>query len=210
MKNLPTNRKNDYMRTITECRGEELEDGKKIIRGKAICYDEATKLFSMGGNDYFEIIERGALDNADTSDVFVKYNHSDHAKVVARNKNGSLKLENREDGLYVEFEVANTQDGNDLYEMVRTGLIDKMSFGFTIAEESYNTETRTWTVRAIQKLYEVSAVPNPAYEGTSLHARRAGEVESRAAEVEASRLEKLTQQNRARAILELNKKNIKY
>ncbi len=198
--NLPQNRKNDYLKMI-ECRSEETDDGKKIIRGKAITFDETTKLFSIGGNDYFEVIERTALDNADMSDVFVKYNHSENVMVVARSKNGSLKLDKRDDGLYVEIEPANTTAGNDLYEMVRTGLIDKMSFGFTIAEESYNEDTRTWTVRSIKKLYEVSAVPNPAYEGTSLHARRADEVESRLADVESSKVEAL--RLRAKAISEL-------
>lgn len=203
--NLPQNRKNDYLKMI-ECRSEETEDGRKVIRGKAIVFDEATKLFTIGGDDFYEIIERSALENADMSDVFVKYNHSDHMMVVARSKNGSLKMDCRDDGLYVEIEPVNTNAGNDLYEMVRTGLIDKMSFGFTIAEESYNELTRTWTVRSIKKLYEVSAVPNPAYEGTSLHARRAEEVESRLASLEEENLRVENLKVRAKAVLELNKK----
>lgn len=186
-KTTPKNRHNDYIH-LMECRAEEIgapgEEKEKVIYGKAITYNEKTELFEIDGDKYFEIIDRGALDTADISDVFVKYNHNDGQMVVARTRNGSLKLDNREDGLHVEIRVANTTAGNDLYELVRTGILDKMSFGFTIEEESFNQSERTWTVRKIKKLYEVSAVPNPAYEGTQLYARRAGEVETKRAELE--------------------------
>ena len=175
---------NDYIH-VMECRAEELAETKeKVIYGKAITYNEKTKLFEIEGRSYYEIIDKEALKGADISDVFVKYNHNDGQMVVARSRNGSLILDNKEDGLYVEIRVANTTAGNDLYELVRTGIIDKMSFGFTIEEESYNKDESTWTVRKIKKLYEVSAVPNPAYEGTTLYARRAGEVETKRAELE--------------------------
>jgi len=175
----------DYIH-LMEVRAEQ-KDGKKQIVGKAIVFDEKTKLFSIDGKDYYEIIDRHALDTADMTDVFVKYNHSDGQMVVARTKNGSLIIDIRDDGAWVTFEPANTSAGNDMYELVRTGVLDKMSFGFTIEEESFNETELTWTVRKIKKLYEVSAVPNPAYQGTTLYARRAGEVESRLAEVEAFR-----------------------
>ena len=181
------NRHNDYMHFM-EVRAAEVEDSAEmIIEGRAIVFNEKTKLFRMGDVDYFEIIDRGALDAADMSDIFVKYNHSEEQMVVARSKNGTLTVDIRDDGAWVTIKLANTTTGRDLYELVRRGDIDKMSFGFTIDEESYNETEHTWTVRKIKKLWEVSAVPFPAYEATTLYARRAGEVESRLAEVESFR-----------------------
>ena len=46
-----------------------------------------------------------------------------------------------------------------------------MSFSFTIAESSYDEETRTRTIIRVKKLYDVSAVTFPAYEQTSISAR---------------------------------------
>lgn len=169
----------------------EITDGEKVIVGKAIVFNQKTKLFAIEGKDYYEIIDGRALDTADLSDVFVKYNHNDGVMVVARSKvkegPGSLKIDIQPDAAWVTIKPANTTAGNDMYELVRTEVLDKMSFGFTIEEESYNETEHTWTVRKIKKLYEVSAVPNPAYEATTLYARRAGEVESRLAEVESFR-----------------------
>jgi len=173
---------NDYQREI-EVRAE-LTDEEKVIYGKAIVFNERTVLFMQDGVDYGEIIDRNALDEADISDVFVKYNHNDGQMVVARSKNGSLKFDIRDDGVYVEIRPANTTAGNDTYELVRTGILTKMSFGFTISDQSYDSNTRTWTVRKIKKLYEVSAVPNPAYDGTTLYARRANELEDSRAKLE--------------------------
>lgn len=173
---------NDYQHEI-EVRAE-LNNDEKVIYGKAIVFNERTVLFTQEGLDYGEIIDRNALDEADISDVYVKYNHNDGTMVVARSKNGSLKFEIRDDGVYVEIRPANTTAGNDMYELVRTGILTKMSFGFTISEQSYDSNTRTWTVLKIKKLYEVSAVPNPAYDGTTLYARRANELEDSRAKLE--------------------------
>jgi len=194
MNQTPENKHRDYIHLI-ECRAEELGDEKeKVIYGKAITYNERTKLFEIEGVSYYEIIDKDALVGADISDVFVKYNHNDGHMVVARTRNGSLN------GLYVEIRLANTTAGNDLYELVRAGIIDKMSFGFTITEQSYNETEHTWTVRKIKKLYEVSAVPNPAYDGTTLYARRAGEVETKRAELENFKVKAMALQIKTKTI----------
>lgn len=162
---------------------EELKD-EMIVEGKAITYDDKTRLFSMDGNDYFEIIERGALKETDVSDVFLKYNHSDNFMVLARTRNKTLTIEDREDGVYIRASLANTSEGKDLYELIKRGDIDKMSFAFTEKDGLFNEETKTWTVRNITKLYDVAAVTVPAYENTNIYAVRMSELENRKSELE--------------------------
>lgn len=162
---------------------EDLKD-EMIVEGKAITYDEKTRLFSMDGDDYFEIIERGALKETDVSDVFLKYNHSDNFMVLARTRNKTLSIEDREDGVYIRAKLANTSEGKDLYELIKRGDIDKMSFAFTEKDGLFNEETRTWTVRNITKLYDVAAVTVPAYENTNIYAVRMNELENRKSELE--------------------------
>jgi len=52
-----------------------------------------------------------------------------------------------------------------------------MSFAFTVLEESYNQETRTWRVLKIKRIYDVAAVDFPAYDSTSISARSDREME---------------------------------
>lgn len=78
-----------------------------------------------------------------------------------------------EHGLYVRADVSKSPRGRDLYEEVSNGLVDKMSFGFTVAEGGwdYDPATRTSTVRSISKVFDVSAVSMPANPNTEITAR---------------------------------------
>lgn len=94
--------------------------------------------------------------------------------MLARTRNRSLTLEKRSDGLYM---AANLQhdipEHRSLHAAVRSGLVDKMSFGFAVADggSTYDSSTHTRTVTAIRKLYEVSIVDQPSYEQTYVEAR---------------------------------------
>ena len=185
-------RNRDYRHQVIGVRALDLEGDstEMIIEGKAIVFEQETVLFKYNGVEYKEVIKKGALDNVDSSQCFLKFNHDDN-QVVARTKNGTLELDIRDDGVYVRAKLANTTAGRDLHELVRTGIVDKMSFAFNQTEESYNEETRTWTIHKIGKLWDVAAVAHPAYEDTDLHARRLEEVEAkRVQEVEALELRK--------------------
>lgn len=197
-------RHTDYVREVVNLRAVDLNEDKKDmwIEGQAIVFNKETILFKIGGVEYKEIIDSHSVDKADTSQCFLKFNHDDN-QVVARTKNGTLELEIREDGLYIKAKLANTTAGRDLYELVRSGIVDKMSFAFSIAEESFNEETHTWRVIRISKLWDVAAVAHPAYEETDLYARRLEDVETiRVKEVEALEANK-------RAILEAKKQEIR-
>ena len=142
-----------------------------VVEGYAVVFEESTVLFESDGIQYKEIIDRNALVDADLSDVPFKYNHSDEFLVLARTRNKTLELNVDNHGLFIRASLADVTAGNDLYKLIKRGDIDKMSFAFTVAEESYDPITRTRRILKIDKLFDVSAVTDPAYQKTSIAAR---------------------------------------
>ncbi|MBR0027288.1 MAG: HK97 family phage prohead protease [Clostridia bacterium] len=151
------------------------ESAEYRVQGRAVVFDTPTVLFEANGVKYKEVIARGAFDEADLSDVIFNYNHS--GKVVARLRNNTLKLSINDSGLDIEANLSGTAEGRALHEEIKGGYIDKMSFSFSVAEAAYNVETHTRTITKIKKLYDVSAVDIPAYDETSIAARRSLEEE---------------------------------
>ena len=84
---------------------------------------------------------------------------------------GSLNIDDK--GLKIRAKLLDTQDARDMYKRVQEGLIDKMSFAFTVSEQSFNydTEPVTRTILKFDKIFDVSVVDVPAYDGTSVNAR---------------------------------------
>lgn len=175
--------------------GEDVDDKYYIVEGKPVVINEKTELFEFEGVKYFEIMEPGCFDGADLSDVVFNVNHGDGNHAVARTRNKTLELEVRDDGVYckVKLDKANPRCVQ-VYTDIKSGLLDKMSFAFTIKEDSFNKDEKCFHVRKIGKVYDVSAVEHPAYEDTSISARR---LESAEAEIkkaaEAEKVERKKQ-----------------
>ena len=148
-----------------------LDAEEMTVEGRAIIYDSPTLMFELGDIKYYEVIARGALDGADLRDVAFKYNHSDAIMVMARTRNKTLELNADDQGLLTRAKLANTTQGRDLYELIKRRDIDKMSFAFTVSEESYDRETRTRKIIRFKKIWDVSAVDTPAYADTHISAR---------------------------------------
>lgn len=146
------------------------EDKKLVVEGYAVRFNSPTVLFEYEGIEYKEQIDDRAFEEAKMDDVIFNYNHS--GKVMARTRNGTLTLEVRADGLFIRAELGGTEEGRKLYEEIRGGYIDRMSFRFSVREEAYDKENHMWTVRRVKKLYDVSAVDIPAYDDTSIEARK--------------------------------------
>ena len=163
-----------------------------LIQGYAIRFNEPA-VFNFDGVEYREVIDPRALDKTDMRDVPLRYNHSDNVMVMARTRNKTLQLIKDEEGLRILAELANTTAGRDLYELIKRGDVDKMSFAFTVAKDDYDRETRTRTILAIDKIFDVSAVDTPAYETTSLSVRSYFEAE---AEKERTALERAARRKR--------------
>lgn len=123
----------------------------------------------MNGVKYYEVIDRHALDGADMSDVILQYNHE--GKVLARNSNGTLQVEIDDYGLLVAADLGKSSASKELYEEIDNGLVTRMSWAFTVAEEVYDRETRTRVIKKVKKLYDVSAVSIPANQDTEISAR---------------------------------------
>lgn len=139
-----------------------------VVEGYAAIKERATTLYKIDGVEYKEVIDSRAFDNCDMSDVPFKYNHSDDFFVLARTRNKTLELMVDERGLKIRAKLADVGAGRDLYELIRRGDIDKMSFAFTVAKDSYDSLTHTRRILAIDKLYDVSAVDTPAYQSTNI------------------------------------------
>ena len=168
----------------------KIENDEMIIEGYAANFEQETILFKIGEDEYKEVISRGAFDKADMSDVVLNYNHG--GKVIARTRNNTLALSVDKKGLKVTSRLQGTEEGRKLFEEIKGGYIDKMSFQFRIADESFDEESKTWTIKRIEKVYDVSAVDFPAYDTTEVSAR--------------SRLEYYQQDINNRLTVERNKK----
>ena len=171
------------------------DEQEMIVEGRAIVYDSPTVMYEIDGTKYYEVIQRGALDGTDLKDVPFKYNHSDSVMVMARTRNKTLELIPDDQGLLVRAKLANTTAGRDLYELIKRGDIDKMSFAFTVAKEAYDKKTRTRKIIRFKRIWDVSAVDTPAYLDTYISARNyfmaQAEAERRAAEAAEKRRRKL-------------------
>lgn len=163
---------------------EQTEDGKMIVRGRPVVFDQETVIWEYDGIQYKEIIDAKALDGAKMDDVVFNIDHE--GKPAAKTKNSTLKLDLRSDGLYMEADLSQNATGRELYEDIQKGFYDKMSFAFTVSEAAYNKDTRTRTILKIKRVYDVSAVTFPAYEQTSIHARSWAEAQHEQEAAEAA------------------------
>lgn len=179
---------------------EEKDDEPSYrVTGYASTFEQE---YILGENDEFRLIEkvdRNAFKDADESDVIMQYDHQGH--VYARIANKTLSLSEDEHGKKIDAYLGGTEEGRKLYEEIKGGYTNKMSFGFTVdewrEEERKGTDGKieiVQTVARIGRLFDVSAVSLPANDFTSISARFRfdAEVEKRMAEAndEAERLAK--------------------
>lgn len=159
-----------------EVRAEETDNGEKIITGRPIVYGSRTDL------GYFdEIIEPGALDSADLTDVRFLVNHNTDMIPLARsrrnNGNSTMKMTPDYQGLnldFVKLDVENNTTSRALYSAVERGDITGMSFMFSVDDEEWEnleSDHPTRHIRGISSVVEVSAVTWPAYDATEINAR---------------------------------------
>jgi len=148
-------------------RAEDTEDGKMEIKGYAAVFN------SPETYDYTEVIDSKAFDEADMSDVVLRYNHNDSFMVLARTRNKSLNLSVDEKGLMIDaFLQDDITEHKNIYNAIKSGLIDKQSFAFSVEEDNYDYDTDTRTITKIGKLFDVSVVDQPFYNATDVSVAR--------------------------------------
>jgi hypothetical protein len=153
------------------------------VEGYAAVFDTPEVMYEIDGIEYKEVVDRKAFASSQMADVVMNYNHG--GKPVARTKNGTLQLNLDDHGLKVRADLSSSRESRELFEEIKAGLIDKMSFAFTVSGEQYDKSTRTRRITGIKRLYDVAAVDIPAYDSTSIMARSFFEAEAERERAEA-------------------------
>lgn len=172
------------------------------VEGYATTFNQPYTLYSDPSYEIREMIDPHAFDKTDMSDVIMQYDHE--GRVFARNRNKTLTLGVDTIGLKVTAELGGTQIGRQLYEEIKGGYTDRMSFAFVVSDQDRIVEMIdgktivTRRIKGIRKLYDVSAVSMPANESTSISAR--SWCDGVIAELEAERLSALEASRRKLAI----------
>lgn len=161
-------------RVAAACEGSfaaRAEDGNLYIEGYFSVFGAKYWLWDEG----YETIEPGAFDGQTDADVRALINH-DTTYVLGRTAAGTLELKQDEKGLWGRVTVnQKDQDAVNLYERVKRGDVTQCSFGFDILDQDIEYADggpTVWRIKKV-KLYEVSVVTFPAYEETSVQARKA-------------------------------------
>ena len=166
-----------------EIRAENNDETGYIITGRPIVYNSITDL-----GDFDEVIDSGALDAADLSDVRFLVNHDISRIPLARsrknNGNNTMQFSLDADGMnldYVKLDCDNNAEARALWSAVGRGDISGMSFMFGVAEDRWDnldSDHPTRHIMRISAVIEISACTFPAYEDTEIHARSRQTLES--------------------------------
>jgi len=177
-----------------EIRAEDTGNEERAGRltGTPIVFNQVTDLGWIR-----ERIEPGALDNTDLRDVRFLVGHDTSMIPLARSRNNNehstMQLSVNENGMdiRVDLDIENNPRAKELYSAVKRGDISGMSFMFTVdkdAWEDLESEQPLRRITSISRVFEVSAVTFPAYEGTSLQAASEGDaLESAKASLESAK-----------------------
>ena len=169
----------EYRSMIMEIRAAENDE--MIVEGYATTFNQPYVLYEDRDYTVMEQILPNAFDGCDMTDVIMQYNHDGH--VYARTRNNTLQLMVDARGLKCTADLSGTDIGRQLYQEIKGGYSDQMSFGFRVLKDS-RTESRdeetghitvVRTIEKFKKLYDVSAVSIPANDMTSISARRSAD-----------------------------------
>ena len=166
-------KRNEFRSIRLETRVDDKQEGGKklVLRGYPILFNTETKIFDWWYGEIRETILPTALEGTNLNDVYLVGGHQvTPEKVLARN-NINMRMEVDETGLFFEAELPNTQYARDIYNLVESGLVDGMSFGFTCSDE-VNEATGIRTITHIDELFEITITPFPAYKEASVIAQR--------------------------------------
>ena len=188
-----------------EVRAEENEQHGTFITGTPIVFDQET---DMGW--YRETIDKDALMETDLRDVRFLIGHNTSMIPLARSRNNNenstmqMIVTDRGMEIRVDLDTENNAEARALYSAVKRGDMSGMSFMFTVDRDEWadiDTDSPKRTIMSIRKVFEVSAVAFPAYEGTDIQAASQDEtLESVRASLESAR--KQAEEERAAAAMQ--------
>ncbi len=196
---------NKYVNELSVVRSFNVSDFKTTddkfnVAGHAAVFNQTTSI----GGWFNEVIERGAFDNCDFDDVLFFVNHNMNKIPLARsrrnNGNSTMKLEVDDVGLLVkaDLDIENNSEARTLHSSISRGDIDGMSFAFRIKEQTWenlDTDMPTRRIHKIAKVFEVSAVNQPAYSNTDINARDKEVLENAKSALDNARSKELENSN---------------
>lgn len=196
------NKRSEYRTCKIETRVDKKQEGGKklVLRGYPILFNTEAEIYDFWYGEVRETILPTALNGTDLTNVYLITGHNiEPDKVLGRN-GVNMRMEVDETGLFFECELPNTDHARDMYNLIESGIVDGMSFGFTCSDE-VNESTMTRTITHIDELFEVTITPFPAYKEASVivqkqrtqeeKERQAKEQEEAQARVEAEKKQKI-------------------
>lgn len=181
----------DELRSVAcEVRASD-ENDTFVIEGKPAVYGKYTDMSGF----FQEVIEPGAFDQADMSDIIFVVNHDSSTIPLARsraNSESTMNVIKTSDGLEIRasLDVKNNPKAAELYSAVKRGDISGMSYRYRVDEDRWDNIDSNYPTRHIlkvKKIIDVSAVTFPAYKDTEIYARSRNMAENAKKEIEQQR-----------------------
>lgn len=184
--------KNNEEQRVLELRSENFEfnDNDLTVSGYVNKAGDVSKVIGKPNDNgqlqfFYETIDPQAfvdsINNRPDGRPIDLYADHDPQKLLATTDNGSLELNVDDVGLHMRAHIVNTSDGRDAYELIKSGIMGKMSFGFNVRHATMDysyANAHKYPLRKVDSLdlMEVSAVRFPAYLDTNIEARNSQEV----------------------------------
>jgi len=178
--------KQKELRTLSfETRDLSFDDKSLKVSGYVNKAGSYSQVMSADGTPFREtILPQAFVEAVATEDPIDFYAEHDDQKLLATTVNHSLTLRADDEGLYMEAQILDTNDGRDTYELIKSGVITSMSFGFIVLDDDWDMTGGRFDdgvpLRTVKEiiLKEVSAVRFPAYLSSSIEARGIQELKS--------------------------------
>lgn len=163
----PTTKEPEIRTTSTEFELRAEEGDGMTFSGYASVFNSSSE--DLGG--FREFVAPGAFKRSlqARNEIKLLWNH-DTSEPLASVRGGSLQLMEDNYGLKVTAKLPNTTRGRDVAELLRSKVIDSMSFGFNVIKDSWSNNGAVRTLESV-RLSEVSIVTYPAYTATSASVR---------------------------------------
>lgn len=145
-----------------------------IVEGIVNKPESLSEILQSRGKRFREMVKKGAfqkaIDNATNIDYLAGH---DTKQILASTSNGTLEIEETDDGVIMRANIVDTSYGRDTYALIKSGIIGHMSFGFRVIKNTWTTCEDKIPLRIIEELelFEVSSLRNPAYSQSAISAR---------------------------------------
>jgi hypothetical protein len=142
-------------------------EGAGTLTGYAVKFNDVTTI----GGQFEERVSETAFEGVDMSNTFALWNHDWNEPLGRSGRNLNLTVDST--GIAVNLDLPNTSRGRDLAELVRAGVVGGMSFGFTVADDTWEQRDGLplRTIDSVGELFEVTFTPIPAYPTTEVAMR---------------------------------------